>query len=114
MAKILDLNALEQPVLEVKLRDENRTTFRLTTPTTKLVDRFISAKAEMAEIAQSRDAVKIQKLFELTAEVISCNADYITVSAEELRDKYRLTFGDIIVIFAAYLDFIKEFNNAKN
>ena len=114
MAKMLDLNALEQPILEVKLRDDNRTIFRLTTPTTKLVDRFVAAKGEMSEIASSRDAEKIKKLYELTAELISCNAEYITVTAEELRDKYRLTFGDIIVIFAAYLDFIKEFNNAKN
>lgn len=114
MAKILDLNALDQPVLEVKLRDDNRTVFRLTTPTTKLVERFIAAKDELSEIAQSRDIDKIKKLYELTAELISCNADYITVTAEDLRDKYRLTFGDLVVIFAAYLDFIKEFNNAKN
>ncbi len=114
MAKILDLNALEQPILEVKLRDDNRTIFRLTTPTTKLVDKFVAAKDEMSEIAKSRDVEKIKKLFELTAELISCNAEYITVTAEDLRDKYRLTFGDIVVIFAAYLDFIKEFNNAKN
>ena len=114
MAKMLDLNALEQPILEVKLRDDNRTIFRLTTPTTKLVERFVAAKGEMSAIASSRDVEKIKKLYELTAELISCNADYITVTAEELRDKYRLTFGDIVVIFAAYLDFIKEFNNAKN
>lgn len=114
MAKILDLNALDQPVLEIKIRDEARTIFRLTTPTTKLVDKFISAKAEMADIVSSRDEEKIKKLFELTAELISCNAEYITVTAEELRDKYRLTLGDIVVIFAAYLDFVKEFNNAKN
>ena len=114
MAKMLDLNALEQPILEVKLRDENHTIFRLTTPTTKLVERFISAKSEMSAVASSRDVEKIKKMFELTAELISCNADYITVTAEELRDKYRLTFGDIVVIFAAYLDFIKDFNNAKN
>ena len=114
MAKMLDLNALDQPILEIKLRDENRTIIRLTTPTTKLVDRFVAAKAEMSEIASSRDVEKIKRLFELTADLISCNADYITVTAEQLRDKYRLTFGDIVVIFAAYLDFIKEFNNAKN
>lgn len=114
MAKILDLNALEQPTLELKLRDEKRTVFRLTTPTTRLVEKFIEAKAEVAEIAKTHNAEKIKKLFELTAEIISCNADYITVTAEELRDVYRLTFGDLVVIFAAYLDFIKEFNNAKN
>ena len=114
MAKILDLNALDQPVLEVTLRDENRTTFKLTTPTVRLTEKFLAAKGELSEVASSRDASKIQKLYDLTAELISCNADYITVTAEELRDKYRLTFGDLVVVFAAYLDFIKDFSNAKN
>ena len=114
MAKILDLNALDQPVLELKLRDENRTVFRLTTPTTKLVERFIVAKSELADVASSRNTDKIKALYELMAELISCNADYITVTAEELRDKYRLTFGDLVVIFSAYLDFLKEFSDAKN
>lgn len=114
MAKVLDLNALDQPILELKLRDDNRTVFRLTVPTVKQYERFISAKSEMSEIAKYQNPEKIKKLFELTAELISCNADYITVTAEELRDKYRLKFGDIVVIFAAYLDFTKEFNNAKN
>lgn len=114
MAKILDLNALDQPILEVKLRDKARTIFRLTTPTTKLVEKFIAAKAEVSEVASTRDADKIKALYELTAELISCNADYITVTAEELRDTYHLTFADLVVIFAAYLDFIKEFNDAKN
>lgn len=114
MAKMLDLNALDQPVLELKLRDDKRTIFRLTTPTTKLVEKFIAVKAEVPELVKSGNAEQIKKLYELTAELISCNADYITVTAEELRDTYRLTFGDVVVIFAAYLDFIKEFNNAKN
>ena len=114
MAKMLDLNALEQPVLEIKLKDENRTIFRLTTPTTRLVEKFSAVKAELSDVAESKDIEKIKKVYELTAELISCNADYITVTAEELRDTYRLTFGDIVVIFAAYLDFIRDFNNAKN
>lgn len=114
MAKMLDLNALDQPVLEVKMRDEEQTILRLTTPTTKLVEKFIAAKSEVSAIAKSKNVEKIKKLYEITAELMSCNADYITVTAEELRDKYRLTFGDVVIIFAAYLDFINEFNNAKN
>ena len=114
MAKLLDLNALEQPVLEVKLRDKDRTVFKLTTPTTKLVEQFMAAKSELSEIVTTRDAGKIKRLYDLAAEVISCNVDYITVTPEELRDVYRVTLGDLVVIFAAYLDFIKEFNNAKN
>ena len=114
MAKMLDLNALEQPILELKLRDENRTVFRLTTPTTRLVEKFIEVKSEVHEITTSQDAEKIKKLYELAAEIMSCNADYIPVKAEDLRDRYRVTFGDLVVIFAAYLDFIKEMSNAKN
>lgn len=114
MAKVLDLNALDQPILEVKLRDDNRTVFRLTVPTVKQYERFIYAKNEMGNLAKNQTPEQIKKIFELTAELMSCNADYITVTAEELRDKYRLKFGDIVVIFAAYLDFTKEINNAKN
>jgi superfamily II RNA helicase len=114
MAKMLDLNALDQPILEVKLRDEARTIFRLTTPTTKLVERFVTIKDEVSEIVKTKDVEKLEKLYEFTAEIISCNAEYITVTAEELKTKYRLTLGDLVVIFAAYLDFIKELNSAKN
>lgn len=114
MAKMLDLNALDQPILELKLRDPERTVFRLTAPSVKQYERFIAAKAELAEIAKVQKPEQIKKLFELTADLINCNADYITVTAEELRDKYRLRFGDLVVIFAAYLDFVKEINNAKN
>lgn len=114
MARMLDLNALDQPILEIALRDEARTIFRLTTPTVALVERFVAAKGEISEITKSRNVEKIKKLYALAADLISCNADYITVTAEELRDRYRVTFGDLVVIFAAYLDFIREFNSAKN
>lgn len=114
MAKTLDLNALDQPILEVKLRDANKTIFRLTAPTTKLVEKLIAAKGEIGEIAKTRDVQKLNALYELTADLMSCNADYITVTAEELRDTYRVTFADIVVIFSAYLDFLNELTNAKN
>lgn len=114
MAKILDLNALEQPVFELKMRDEKHTIFRLTTPTTKLVEQFNAAKGELKELAENHDVDKIKKLYDLTAAILSCNLDFVTVTAEELRDKYHVTFSDIVVIFAGYLDFLNEFNTAKN
>ena len=114
MAKMIDLNALEQPVLEIKLRDADRTVFRLVTPTTKLVERFIGAKAEIGEVAKTGDVERIKRVYDIAAELISCNADYITVTADELRDKYRLSFGDVVTVFTAYLEFIKEISEAKN
>ncbi len=114
MAKMLDLNALEQPTLEIKLRDDKHTVFRLVTPTTKLVERFIGAKAEIGEAAKSGDVEKIKRIYDIAAELISCNADYINVTADELKDKYRLSFGDVVTVFTAYLEFIKEISEAKN
>ena len=114
MAKMIDLNALEQPTLEIKLRDEKQTVFRLVAPTVKLIDRFVGAKAEIAEAAKSGDTEKIKRLYDIAAELISCNADYIPVTAEELRDKYHLGFSHIVTVFTAYLEFVKELNEAKN
>lgn len=114
MAKILDLNALEQPILELTMRDANKTIFRLTTPTTKLVERFIAAKVELADIAQSGSEKKIKKLYELMADIISCNVDFVKVTADELKDKYGVRLSDLFVIFSAYVGFINDITNAKN
>lgn len=114
MAKMLDLNALDQPILPVKLKDDNQTVFRLTTPTTKLIERLTSIKGEIGDLVNSRDTEKLSKLYDFTAEVISCNADYIKVTGAELEEKYRVTFGDLVIIFSAYLDFINELTSAKN
>ena len=114
MTKSLDLNALEQPTLELTLRDTKRTTFRLIYPSTKLVERFMSAAKELTAVSKSKDAGAIKSLYALTAEIISCNQDDLQVTAEELRDVYRVRFADLTFIFAAYLDFIKELTEAKN
>lgn len=114
MAKILDLNALEQPTLELTLRDKERTTFRLIYPSTKLVERFMSASEELTTIAKTKNAETIKSLYGLTAEIISCNLDDNQITAEELRDKYRVRFSDLVIIFSAYLDFINELKDVKN
>lgn len=114
MAKILDLNALEQPTLELTLRDTKRTTLRLTYPSTKLVERFMSASEELTKAAKTKNTATIKSLYGLTAEIISCNLDDIQINAEELRDEYGVRFSDLVVIFAAYLDFINELKDVKN
>lgn len=114
MIKKLDLNALEQPTLELTLLDKDKTTFRLVCPDVKLVERFMAASRELSAVQKSGDAQAIKKLYTLTAEVISCNLDDVKVTAEELRDKYGVKFVHLIFIFKDYLDFIKGINEAKN
>lgn len=114
MAQMLDLNALEQPIQELRLRDENKTLFRLVYPSEKLVERFMAASKELTAVQKSGDPQTIKKLYELTAEIISCNYDDIKVTAEELRDKYRVQFVHLVFIFATYKKFLAELELEKN
>lgn len=114
MAKIIDLNALEQPTLEVKMSDDNKTLFRLTYPTEKLVERFISAAGTLKSTKKLTDSKQLDALYNLLADVMSCNVDNIEVTAEELRGKYRVGFAGLLAIYQGYLGFLNELNEAKN
>lgn len=112
--KALDLNALEQPVLELTFKDDDRTTVRLTYPTEKLVERFTSASASLNTVSRSKNPTQIKKIYELLADIVNCNDDGLVVTAEELRDKYRVNFLSLTFIFKAYLEFLHELNDVKN
>lgn len=114
MMKKLDFNALEKPVLELTLKDEARTVVRATAPTEELVERLMSASAELQKVIDDTTGETVRALFGLVAELISCNIDGLTFTAEDLRDKYNLKLYDITVFVKVYLEFIQELNNVKN
>lgn len=114
MARVIDLNALEQPTLELTFRDTEKTKFRLLYPTEKVVERFISASGEVKRVAKDKKPEQIKALYELLADMVNCNMDGFVVSAEELRDRYKVGFLDLTVIFKAYLEFINELSEVKN
>lgn len=114
MNRKLDLNALEQPTLELTLLDANKTTVHMTLPETKLVEKLITITPELKAVASSGDAGSIKKLYELAADLISNNEEGITVTAEDLRDKYGVRFAHLVFIFNDYLDFINEIKAEKN
>lgn len=113
MAK-LDFNSLQQSVLELTMKDEDRTQIRVTTPTEGLVERMRTAALELRKVTQTRDVGMIDNLYVLIAEVISCNTDFLTVTADDLKHKYRLSLGDLVIFMNLYLDFINEIAKAKN
>lgn len=112
--KAFDFNALEQPTWPVTLKDDERTTVHLTTPTVELVDRLAAAAPELERVAQAKDGQTTRAVFGLVADIMNCNADGYTFTAEELRDRYKLTLLDVFVFTAGYLDFVKEMQTAKN
>lgn len=112
--KALDFNALTQPTWQITLKDDERTIVNMAAPTVDLVERLIAAEPELSEAAKTKDGRTIRAVYELTAEIMNCNADGYAFTAEELRGKYRLTLLDVFRLHAGYMEFIQEMQNAKN
>jgi hypothetical protein len=114
MRKTLDFNAIERPVLEITLKDTERTKLSLVTPTEALIEKLQANSSAITESVQEGTAESIQAVFILMADFINCNLENVTVTAEELRDKYRMRLEDAVIFFGAYMDFIEEIKTAKN
>ena len=115
MAKTFDFSALEQPTMEVTLNDPARTKLHLTVPSVDLLERFVAAAKDSRIVAKKKDGATIKALYDLMAELFSCNADGVTMTAEELRDVYGFnSIVPFILFMPAYLEFIEEVKNAKN
>lgn len=112
--KMLDFNALQQPTWPVRLKDDAQTVVNLTTPTVELVDRLIAATPELQEAAKTKDGRTTRAVYALVADLLNCNDDGFTFTAEELRDKYKMTLLDVFRFTAGYMEFIKEMQDAKN
>ncbi len=112
--QMLDFNALQQPTWPLKLRDEAQTVVNLTTPTVGLVDRLVAAAPGLQEAAKTKDGRTIRAVYELIAEIMNCNDDGFIFTAEELRDKYKMSLLDVFRFVSGYLEFVKEMQDAKN
>lgn len=112
--KTLDFNALEKPALTLTLKDEAKTVVRVTAPTEELVERLTAAAGEIQKVINDNNGETVRALFELIAELMNCNLDGLTFTAEDLRDKYGMKLYEATVFVKVYLEFIQELNDAKN
>lgn len=112
--EMLDFNAIQQPTWPLKLKDDDQTVVHLSYPTLELVDRLTALSGELRGIAAKKDGKAIRATFGTVAEVMNHNEDGFTFTAEELRDKYRMTLLDLARFVSGYMDFLQEANNAKN
>jgi hypothetical protein len=104
---------VQRPTLELVLNDEAGTTLHLTTPTEGMVQELQDVAAELRD-AQKGDMESVALAYELTARLMSCNRDGVTVTVEDLRGKYRFDLETLFIFYGAYLEFINEIKNAKN
>lgn len=115
MSRALDFNAIEQPTLDVTMRDENRTVLRLSVPSVEFIEKVQALEPVLAKVKKSGDAREmLDKLYSFFAEIVSHNEDLVKVTAEDLRNVYKLSIMDLFALYAMYKEFIRDIENAKN
>lgn len=112
--KALDFNSLQRSYVRLTMADANRTEIMVTTPTEALMEKLEAVGPELQAICKTGNREAINAIYDLAAELISCNRSGLTVSAEDLRGNYNLDLESMIVFFKVYMDFINEIYNAKN
>lgn len=114
MAKILDFNAIEQPTLEVVLRDKAKTHLHITAPSVELVERLQANTESITKACKTKDMKSLQVCYDLAAEFVSCNQEGVQINGDELRGVYGVDYTLLFVFFVAYQDFITDIKQAKN
>lgn len=114
MTKTLDFNSFNRPVLELVMRDDERTTIKVSTPNEGLIEGLQAMLPGLEPVLKTGDKASIATIYDLAAKLISCNRSFIKVTGDDLRTKYRLDLEAMIMFFSAYMDFIAEITNAKN
>ena len=114
MAKTLDFNKINRPVLQLVMPNEEKTMIRVTTPTQGLYEELQATTPELQKILAGGDKESVELCYELAAKLINCNRSFITVTPVELREKYGLELEYLLEFYVAYTDFIQEVFSAKN
>lgn len=114
MKKTLDFNTIERPALELTLKDEAKTTINVGVPTEELFGKLTDFVPQIKEAFEQDSAATVQYVFDFAAQLMSCNREGLSITADDLRQKYGLKFDDLILFFSLYTDFVAEIANAKN
>lgn len=113
MARVLDLNNVQQSFMDLTLQDDAHTVVHLDITTEENVNKLMSIGPELEKLKKG-DREGVDAIYDLAAKIISCNLDYFTVTGQELREKYGMNLYSAIAFFSAYMGFIKELSNQKN
>jgi hypothetical protein len=113
MERILDLNSVKRPTLVLTLMDDDRTVLHVKTPTEDMVSELQSMQDDLRKL-ETGDRNAVAMIYDLAARLLSCNRDYIRITAEDLRKKYRVDLESLILVYSAYLEFINGLANEKN
>lgn len=114
MAKGLNFRNFAQPTLPINMNDAAETLFTLTAPTVELVERLDANQENIVAILRQGDRQSLDELWNFAADLISCNRENRTVTADELKGKYGMNYDMLFAFMVAYGEFINEIKSAKN
>lgn len=110
--RTFDFNAIEQPQLAITLRCGM--ILHLELPTVSHIERLQAEVPKLRETISDGDLGRINKYYEILADLMSCNAEGMRFTADALEQEYRITMCDMVAFYAAYMQFIDEVKSAKN
>lgn len=113
MARVLDLNKVQNSFMDLTLQDTAQTVVHLDIPTEALVSELEGMGPELKKL-EAGDRSSVDAIYDLAARLINCNLDLFTVTGKELQGKYGMNLFSAIAFFSAYLGFINELSNEKN
>jgi hypothetical protein len=114
MAKSLNFRNFNQPTFPVTMNDVEETLFTVTTPSVELIERLEANQDMLVSVFKTGDRQSVEEYWKLAADLISCNRERRTTTAEELKGKYGMTYEMLFAFMVGYLEFINEIENAKN
>lgn len=114
MAKTLDFNSFVQPELPITFADEKKTTVHVTVPSADLIEKLEANLDALRELAKSTNWETVEACYDLAAQLISYNAECLTLTGADLREKYEVSIVMLIAFYNCYLEFIEEIKTAKN
>lgn len=113
--KTLDFNTLDRPELEITMPDPDKTVFRLTLPSEKVVEEMQAASAHLSEIADGGASADIvESIYALAAKMISSNRAGIQVTGLDLRERYNLDLEALVIFFYTFTEFVTDVAKQKN
>lgn len=113
MARVLDLNNVQESLLDLTLRDADRTVVHLDIPNEALINELQNMGPELEKM-KTGNASAIASIYDLAVRLINCNFDGFTTNREELVKKYGMHLVATLTFFNAYMDAIKELAIEKN
>lgn len=114
MAKSLNFRAFAQPTLDLTMNDEAGTRISVLAPTVALTERLAANKDVLLATFKRGDRTSLEEIWQLAADLISCNREGIHVTVEELKGRYGMNYEMLMAFLVAHIEFINEIDEAKN